>query len=41
MFDFDGALFRELWHMQGRSDFLAFTKYYVSDHRPMWVEFQI
>jgi endonuclease/exonuclease/phosphatase family metal-dependent hydrolase len=41
VFDFDGALFGELWHTRGRSDFLAFTKYYVSDHRPLWAEFQI
>jgi endonuclease/exonuclease/phosphatase family metal-dependent hydrolase len=41
VFDFDGALFRDLWHTRGRSDFLTFTKYYVSDHRPLWAEFQI
>jgi endonuclease/exonuclease/phosphatase family metal-dependent hydrolase len=41
VFDFDGALFRGLWQTRGRSDFLTFTKYYVSDHRPLWSEFQI
>jgi endonuclease/exonuclease/phosphatase family metal-dependent hydrolase len=40
VFDFDGALFKTLW---GRSekDFLAYCRYYVSDHRPLWAEFAI
>lgn len=41
VFDFDGCLFSDLWEQRGSKDFLAFTRYYVSDHRPMWAEFRI
>jgi hypothetical protein len=41
VFDFDGALFKTLWESRGRTDFLAYLRYYVSDHRPMWAEFAI
>jgi hypothetical protein len=39
VFDMDGALFRTLWESRNRADFLAYMRYYVSDHRPMWAEF--
>ena len=39
VFDFDGALFPDLWQAgANRKDFLAYLRYYISDHRPMWVE---
>lgn len=43
-FDFDGAIFSDLWAQveQGtrkQSEFNAFVKYYISDHRPLWVRF--
>jgi endonuclease/exonuclease/phosphatase family metal-dependent hydrolase len=41
VFDFDGALFRTLWESRSRADFLAYMRYYVSDHRPLWAEFAI
>ena len=41
IFDFDGALFKTLWESRGRVEFLAYLRYYISDHRPMWVEFAI
>ena len=41
VFDFDGAVFPDLWRTRGRSDFLTFCKYYLSDHRPLWAEFRI
>lgn len=43
VFDFDGALFSSLFTDPARtqSDFLAYLKYYVSDHRPMWAQFRI
>ena len=41
VFDFDGALFKTLWDSRGRRDFLAYLRYYVSDHRPLWAEFAI
>jgi endonuclease/exonuclease/phosphatase family metal-dependent hydrolase len=39
-FDFDNALFKELWEQGRPSSFLAYTRYYVSDHRPVWAEFR-
>ena len=41
VFDFDGALFKELWESRPRDDFLAYMRYYVSDHRPLWSEFKL
>jgi endonuclease/exonuclease/phosphatase family metal-dependent hydrolase len=36
VFDFDGAIFRDAW--QNRKDeFTDIVKYYIADHRPMWV----
>lgn len=40
-FDFDNALFRELWNPKRPAPFLAYTRYYVSDHRPLWAEFTL
>lgn len=41
VYDFDGALFRTLWEGRPLKDFLAYMRYYVSDHRPLWAEFSI
>ena len=41
VFDFDGALFHELWKSRPVKDFLAFMRYHISDHRPLWAEFMI
>ncbi len=41
VFDFDGALFRRLWEARTKKQFNAYMRYYISDHRPMWVEFKI
>jgi endonuclease/exonuclease/phosphatase family metal-dependent hydrolase len=41
VFDFDGALFRTLWEARSRQDFLAYVRYHLSDHRPLWAEFAI
>jgi len=38
IFDFDGALFRTLFASRGAKDFLAYLRYYISDHRPFWAE---
>jgi endonuclease/exonuclease/phosphatase family metal-dependent hydrolase len=40
VFDFDGALFKTLWDTRPEEDFFAFMRYYISDHRIMWAEFQ-
>ena len=39
VFDFDGALFGDLWKARPQKDFLAYTRFHMSDHRPLWVEF--
>ena len=41
VFDFDGALFATLWETRGREDFLAYMRYYISDHRVLWAEFRV
>jgi endonuclease/exonuclease/phosphatase family metal-dependent hydrolase len=38
VFDFDGALFKTLWQ-QSPPQFFDFTRYYISDHRPLWAQF--
>ncbi|HEX8854128.1 MAG TPA: endonuclease/exonuclease/phosphatase family protein [Thermoleophilaceae bacterium] len=40
VFDFDGALFHDLWETHKRSEFMAYTRFHVSDHRPLWAEFE-
>ena len=41
VFDFDGALFAKLYQTRGKDDFMAYMRYYISDHRVMWGEFRI
>ncbi len=41
VFDFDGAVFRELWDAKGKVPFNGYIKYYLSDHRPMWIQFKV
>ena len=43
VFDFDNAVFRDLWEAPERTakQFLAYTRYYVSDHRPLWAKLEI
>jgi len=38
VFDFDKVVFPELWARGNRQAFNAYLRYYLSDHRPMWVE---
>jgi endonuclease/exonuclease/phosphatase family metal-dependent hydrolase len=39
VFDFDAVLFPELWKDGSNAkNFKAYLRYYISDHRPMWVE---
>ena len=40
VFDFDGALFQDLWQERPGSPFLSYVRFHISDHRPLWVEFQ-
>jgi endonuclease/exonuclease/phosphatase family metal-dependent hydrolase len=40
VFDFDGALFQDLWQQRPGSPFLSYVRFHMSDHRPLWVEFR-
>ena len=37
VFDFDAAVFRSLWEKKGQQVFNEYVRYYLSDHRVMWV----
>ena len=41
VFDFDNAIFRALWERGRPKQFLAYLRYFISDHRPLWAEFDI
>ena len=42
VFDFDAVLFPDLWSDgKNKKNFDAYLRYYISDHRPMWMEFMI
>ncbi len=39
VFDYDGVVFPELWQDgSNAAKFKAYLRYYLSDHRPMWVQ---
>ncbi len=38
VFDFDAVVFKELWDRGKPKVFEGYVRYYLSDHRPMWVE---
>lgn len=38
VFDFDDVIFPDLWSARGEKDFKAYLRYYISDHRPLWVK---
>jgi endonuclease/exonuclease/phosphatase family metal-dependent hydrolase len=40
VFDFDGGVFAALWTSKTEKQFRAYLRYYLSDHRPLWAEFQ-
>jgi endonuclease/exonuclease/phosphatase family metal-dependent hydrolase len=41
VFDFDRAVFSSLYQSRPEADFLAYVKYYISDHRPLWTSFNV
>ena len=44
IFDFDGAIFRELWGTgseEERTRFFEWLQYYLSDHRPLWMSLKL
>ena len=43
VFDFDGAVFNDLWDASSKKQqqkFFQYVRYYIADHRPLWVEFR-
>jgi len=38
VFDYDTVVFPDLWKSRGDAVFKGYLRYYLSDHRPMWVE---
>jgi endonuclease/exonuclease/phosphatase family metal-dependent hydrolase len=40
VFDFDGALFSDLYASRPREQFLAYMRFHISDHRPLWAQFR-
>ncbi len=41
VFDYDGALFEDLYNNWTTIQFNAYCRYYISDHRPMWLELDV
>ena len=39
VFDFDNALFADLYQDRGLKPYLAYARYHISDHRPLWAGF--
>jgi endonuclease/exonuclease/phosphatase family metal-dependent hydrolase len=37
VFDFDQVVFKQLWQGHGKAVFNGYLRYYLSDHRPMWM----
>ena len=41
IFPFDNILFADLYNSKTPTEFKSYIKYYISDHRPMWMELDI
>ena len=42
VFDYDAVIFPDLWNNgANQKNFKAYLRYYISDHRPMWVQLSI
>jgi len=41
VFPFDNAVFADIWNTKTKTEFRGYVKYYISDHRPMWMELDI
>jgi endonuclease/exonuclease/phosphatase family metal-dependent hydrolase len=39
VYDFDNAIFPDLYAQADKKKFFQYVRYYVADHRPMWAEF--
>jgi endonuclease/exonuclease/phosphatase family metal-dependent hydrolase len=41
IFDFDNAAFAEIYQGKTPAEFRSYIRYFISDHRPMWMELDI
>jgi len=41
VFDFDNAIFPNLWNNVEAKGFRAYLRYYLSDHRPLWLQLKL
>jgi hypothetical protein len=41
VFDFDNAIFKDVFAAKTPKQFLAYTRFHMSDHRPLWAQFSI
>ncbi len=41
VFDFDGAIFADIFDPNASSYWKMFAKYYIPDHRPLWMQFEL
>lgn len=41
VFPFDNAVFADIYNTQTPAVFRGYVKYYISDHRPMWIQLDI
>ena len=40
VFDFDGALFQDLWAARTPTQYRDYVRFHLSDHRPLWAQFR-
>ena len=41
VFDFERPMFRDVFEQKTLVQFLAYTRFHISDHRPLWAQFKI
>lgn len=41
VFDFDNAVFKDLFSSRSTAEFKGYLKYYLSDHRPFWINLNV
>ena len=41
VFPFDNAAFADLYQSKTPAEFRSYVKYYISDHRPLWLELNV
>ncbi len=42
VFDYDNVIYPDLWQAgKNKKNFMAYLRYYISDHRPMWVQLRL